>query len=113
VKFYINFATLILFLLLRLPGLKEKVDFERKGSSSRTGGGLAAFIAGVVILSTFIWAAPSHTYMGENWVLVLEMPLLLVGSLLTVGGLAAFIRSLLIGAELILPETKPAPLSGD
>jgi hypothetical protein len=94
-KFFTNFVTLIVFLLLRLPGLREKVDFSESSNSKGTNGGLAATVAGIIILSAFLWVSPSHTYMGDNWVLVLEMPLLISGSILTVGGLIVFTWSLL------------------
>ncbi|MEN8242118.1 MAG: hypothetical protein ABFS17_09370 [Chloroflexota bacterium] len=94
VKFYVNFVTLLIFLALRLPGIKEKVDFTTSSSSKGTTGGLAAFVAGIIILSTFIWAAPSHMYMGDNWLMVLELPLMISGTALTVGGLVAFISGL-------------------
>jgi hypothetical protein len=99
VKFFTNFVTLLLFLALRLPGLREKVDFSSPSGSKGANGGLAAFVAGVIILSSFIWVSPSHTYMGDNWVLVLETPLLVSGSLLTSGGLIAFVRSLLASVQ--------------
>jgi hypothetical protein len=113
VKFYINFATLILFLLLKLPGLWERVDFTNTNSSKGTSGGLAAFVSGVLVLSTFVWAAPSHTYRGDNWVLVLEFPLLVSGSLLALGGLVLLVRSLLTSFEMTPMNTTIEALSGD
>jgi len=113
VKFFTNFVTLVIFLLLRLPGLREKVDFSRATGSSGTSGGLAAFVAGLVVLSSFIWVSPSHTYLGENWVLVLEGPLLIFGLLLTIGGLIVFTRSLLVSAEILPQNAPPSPISGD
>lgn len=113
VKFFTNFVTLVIFLLLMLPGLRARVDFTKKSGSRGTSGGLAAFVAGLVVLSTFIWASPSHTYLGENWVLVLEIPLVIFGSLLTIGGLIVFIRSLVVTADIQPQPTPLYSLSGD
>lgn len=89
VKFFTNIAALILFLLLKLPGIRDKVDFSKPSSKSENAmsGGLAAFISRLVVLTVFIWAGPSHTYMGENWVEKFTAPILISGILLTVGGL--------------------------
>lgn len=105
VKFYINFVTLLIFLALKLPGIKEKVDFTTSVKSTGTTGGMAAFVAGTVILSTFSWAAPTHIYMGDNWLMVLELPMLISGTALTVGGLAAFISGLVSSVK----ETSAVP----
>jgi hypothetical protein len=112
-KFFTNFVTLIVFLLFKLPGLKEKVDFSTPSESKGTSGGLAAFVAGSIILSTFMWVSPSHTFMGANWVLVLEMPLLISGSILTFGGLIIFTRSLLFAMRETSTVTTVVPASGD
>lgn len=95
VKFFTNFITLLIFLLLRLPGVRGKIDFSLGTKSKNIDGGLAAFVSGILILSTFLWVTPTHTYQGENWVLVLELPLMISGISLTFGGLYVFIRGLL------------------
>ncbi len=101
VKFYLNLLTLVLFLLFGLPGLREKIDFEKSGGKNNilTSGGITSFIAGVIVLSTFVWAAPSHTYMGQNWVEVLDIPLLVSGSILLLGGLLALVWGMLSTGE--------------
>jgi len=89
VVFYINALTLIVFLLLLIPGLRKKVDFSRSGKSDKTtGGGLAAMVAGTVILSTPMWVGASHVYMGSNWVDVLAVPIYISGTFLILGGMA-------------------------
>jgi hypothetical protein len=89
-KLYTNAITLILFLILRAPGIREWVDFSTPASQSekKTAAGAAAIVAGLVTLSVFGWVGASHTYMGENWVEVLQTPLIIAGTLLTIGGLA-------------------------
>jgi len=95
VKFFTNFITLLIFLLLRLPGVRDKIDFSSGTKSKNIDGGLAAFVSGILILSAFIWVTPTHTYQGENWVLVLELPLIISGISLTFGGLFVFTRALI------------------
>lgn len=88
VKFYINIFTLIMFLLLNIPGLREKVDFSRSGgkAETNTGAGMAAIIVGTLMLTIFHWAGPSHTFFGENWVYVLQVPIIVVGTMLILIG---------------------------
>ena len=93
-KFFSNVITLILFLIYLIPGIREKVNFSMNGGSADkdTAGGLAAIVAGVILLTTPIWAGPSHTYQGENWVILLETSLYISGILLTGGGVALLMR---------------------
>jgi len=94
VVFYINTLTLIFFLLLLIPGLRDKVNFTKGGKDAdkTTGGGLAAMVAGAVILSTPMWVGATHVYMGTNWVDVLAVPIYFFGTLLFLGGLALLAR---------------------
>jgi hypothetical protein len=89
VVFYINVLTLIVFLILAIPSLRAKVDFSKSGKNAdkMTGGGLAAMVAGTVILSTPMWVGASHVYMGSNWVEVLAWPIYIFGTILTLGGM--------------------------
>ena len=92
VKFYVNAITLLYFLLLSAPGIRDKVNFSAKGNDSSektTAGGMAAILAGTVILTVFSWAGPSHTFYGENWVYVFFTPLVVIGTVLILGGIAA------------------------
>jgi hypothetical protein len=90
VKFYTNVITLVFFLILAIPSLKEKVGLSKNGRNldAATGGGLAAMVAGTAILSMKIWVGTSHVYMGNNWVDVLAWPIYITGTVLTLGGIA-------------------------
>jgi len=90
VVFAINVATLVLFIILGTPGLREQIKFEDNGDdiTGATATGLTAFFVGVILLSTSHWAGPSHTFDGVNLVHVLRIPLLASGSIFTLGGLA-------------------------
>jgi hypothetical protein len=94
VVFYINVLTLIVFLLLLIPGLRAKVDFTKGGKDAdkTTGGGLAAMVSGAVILSTPMWVGASHIYLGSNWVDVLALPIYIFGTILILGGIALLAR---------------------
>lgn len=89
VKFYINIFTLLVFLFFKTPGIWNKVDFSSPGGKNeiKTGAGLAAIVTGILTLTIFYWAGPSHTFFQENWVYVLQTPLLIVGTALTLGGI--------------------------
>lgn len=98
-KFYFNVASLILFLIFLIPGVKKRVNYSRedRGSDQDTAGGLAAIILGVLLLTTPIWAGPSHTFQGENWVMLLQTELNLSGILLTGAGVAMLARVIVNG----------------
>lgn len=88
IKFYTNAVTLLIFLILALPSMRKKVDFSKpmsRGDKSAASG-LTAFIAGVIMLTINVWVGTSHTFLGANWVDVLKTPLIVGGSLLTIGG---------------------------
>jgi len=95
VVFYINALTLIVFLVLGIPALREKVDFSKssKESDKATGAGLAAMVSGVIILSTPMWVGASHIYMGTNWVYVFAWPIYIFGTFLTVGGIGLLAKA--------------------
>jgi hypothetical protein len=103
VVFYINALTLILFLLLLIPGLRQKVDFSKGGKTAdkSAGGGLAAMVAGTVILSTPMWVGNTHMYLGRNWVDVLAIPIYIFGTILMVGGLGLLAKSAWRSEEIL------------
>jgi hypothetical protein len=96
-KFYFNVASLILFLIFLIPGVKQRVNYSREDreNDKDTAGGLAAIAMGVLILTTPIWAGPSHTSQGENWVDLLHTELILSGILLLGLGIYFFVRNIL------------------
>ena len=77
-------------------------------SETKAAGGLTAFMAGILTLTVFIWAGPSHTYFGENWVFVFETPLVIFGALLVVGGFLIVLREVLryISQNTEVPESR-------
>ena len=108
-KFFINALTLLFFLLLKLPGLRDRVDFTNPGDAETqaTTSGLTAVVTGLFVLTTSIWAGPSHSIIGENWVLVLQGQLVAMGILLTIVGVRSLLR------RRTLTHTEPLPTSKD
>lgn len=111
VKFYINILTLVVFLVLGLPGLREKVDFSRAGGKSEvnTAVGMAAIIAGALTLTVFHWAGPSHTFFQQNWTYEFYGPLVVVGIALTLWGIVRIGRVIveILSQEVHVPALKP------
>ena len=112
-RFYITTFTLVVFLILRLPPIWKLIGgFQRGGGDAATTGGLAAFVGGLVVLTTLLWATPTHIGPdGANWVNVLRLPLLAGGSLLAFGGAAlvwaANRRGRAVSAEEARAEGQP------
>ncbi len=109
VKFGINAITLLFFLLLKLPGLRDRVDFTKPGDeeTQATTSGLTVVVTGLFVLTTSIWAGPSHSIEGENWVLVLQGQLIATGILLTIVGIRSLLR------RRTLAHAEPVPTSKD
>lgn len=95
IKLYTNLFTLIYFLVLRIPSLFDRVRFDEPEETLQTpSAGLAAIVSGAVVTTTILWAGPSHTFQGNNWVEVLDSTLLIGGAILLLGGLVAVLRNL-------------------
>ncbi|MEK6256333.1 MAG: hypothetical protein N2C13_03325 [Chloroflexota bacterium] len=103
IKFYTNVVGLIIFLILKAPGIRERMDFvtPMRKAEKMAANGMASFVAGIVIVTIFAWAGPSHMYQGNNWVEVLDAPLIAGGVILVIGGLVGVIRSM---KELVYQE---------
>lgn len=95
VVLYLNLLTLVLMAVIGLPGIRENVDFTKGGGKTdrTTTGGLAAIMTGGLILSTLMWASPTHTYQGDNWVMLLATPIILGGGILVAAGLGALVST--------------------
>lgn len=94
VRLYITVATLIAFVIVRLPGIWNKLGSgsDQRGNLS-TPTGLALIVAGAAMVSAPWWASPEHVSEGINYVNTL-------GVLLTIDGLAMiFAGGLLLSAR--------------
>ena len=92
IRVYVTVFTLIFFFLLKLPPVKDIVDFKQSAKSSSSGGlatGIAMIICGIITLATKLWVGFSHvTSEGTNWVDVLDIPLKISGFGMMVAGIA-------------------------
>lgn len=89
IRYYFTTLVLVVFLLLRLPPVWRLINgFTGGGQGNwRMPTGLAAFVGGLIVLTTPLWATPTHIGPdGANWVNVLRTPLLAGGVLLTLVG---------------------------
>lgn len=88
VRFYLSILTLVVVAILRLPGIWKHITLDEPTPDTwRASTGLAAIVAGVAMLTTPLWAGPTHLLDGYQWVNVLRMPLLVAGGALLLGGL--------------------------
>lgn len=99
VRFYITVVTLVAYAVVRFPGVWKKAglgDQKNKPGSPMAAGGVALIVSGSLILTTPLWVGETHMLGDYNLVYTLEIPLLLDGTLLVVGGLGMlFARKLL------------------
>ena len=104
---YANILTLLVFLVLSTPNYRDRVNFSDPGDAGTqsTASGLAAIMAGVLLLSVPMMVGSSHIYQGNNWVDVLGTTISVGGGLLIGGGLLRLIGGRLKEAvRLILGE---------
>jgi hypothetical protein len=89
---YTTVLTLAVFLIFRIPGIWQAVNFD-KGSRNGNTGGLAAAITlilvGISVMALPFMMAETHTFVadGINWAATWYLPLNLIGVLLIVDGL--------------------------
>jgi hypothetical protein len=93
VKFFTNAFTLLYFAILTLPSIRKYVDFEAHEDSPdlAIGGGLAAIVAGGIVMTVNSWVGSSHIFEGENWVTLIQRPLNLSGAFLVAAGIATLV----------------------
>ena len=97
-RFYVSVLTLVVLLVLRLPGIWKWVDFTQpwpERASKSTAGGVTAIMMGIIALSTPMWAGANHVVDGYNLVYVLEIPLAVGGWSLVLAGMGALITGAL------------------
>jgi protein-S-isoprenylcysteine O-methyltransferase Ste14 len=64
-------------------------------------------MAGTLMLTVFHWAGPSHTYFQQNWTYVFYVPLVVVGTALTLWGVLLIGRAV---RDSLTPQVKVARL---
>lgn len=100
VRLYITLLTLIAYAIVRFPGIWKKSGLgnrNNKPGSPMAAGGVAMIVAGLLILTTPFWIGETHMLDGYNLVYTLEVPLLLDGTLLVLGGSGMLFARRLLG----------------
>jgi hypothetical protein len=78
---YATALTLIVFLLFRIPGIWQGVDFSQgKGKSNQTAGGAAAIVLGLLTLTIQDTMGATHTWGGINYADAFNLTMTLVGA---------------------------------
>jgi hypothetical protein len=91
---YTTVLTLIVFLLFRIPGIWQGVNFYR-GGGNRTAGGVAAILLGALTLTIQYTMASTHTWGGVNYADAFNTGMTLTG-----------IGLLLLGAGILVTVEK-------
>jgi len=87
---YTTVLTLVIFLLFRIPGIWQGVNFEKPAGDKKTGRRAAAIAlgaAGLLALTVQFLMAPTHTIGGVNYADVWHAALTLIGAGLLVAGI--------------------------
>jgi predicted phage tail protein len=86
---------LIVFLLYRIPGVWEKVDFTQAPQGENEGaGGAAAIVSGLLAFSIQYWMAGTHTMNnGINYGDAFHTSMTIFGLALVFGGLGLIIST--------------------
>ena len=91
---YMNALTLIIFLLFRIPGIWQGVNYEKPAGDKKTGkqaAAIALVTTGLLSLTIQFIMAPTHTINGFNYADVWHAALTLIGTALILGGATAAI----------------------
>jgi hypothetical protein len=92
---YANILTLILFLVFRIPGIWQGVNYEKaedEKSSGKDAAAAALSLCGLLSLTIQYWMAPTHTLGGVNFADAWHVALTLIGwGLVLLGAAAALV----------------------
>jgi hypothetical protein len=91
---YITLLTLILFLVFRLPKVREMDLFQNSTDvENDNAGGVTAVVIGLLVLGVQHWAGPTHMLNGTNFADAFHGAMLIIGS-----------ASILLGSILIIKK---------
>lgn len=98
---YITVLTLIIFLLFRLPKVREMGLYNGEADqSSDAAGGLTAFVIGALVLTVQVWVGPAHLLEGVNYADAFHNAMLLAGISIMLYGIGLFSRRFFARAGL-------------
>ena len=108
---YTTVLTLVIFLLFRIPGVRQGVDFEKPSGDKKTGKQAVAIALGAVGLLTLtiqFLMAPSHTIGGVNYADVWHTALTVIGLALILSGIgtAFYTERVLLRREALAKAIK-------
>ena len=93
IRFYLSLLTMVYLLILRWPGVWQRVRTESPDDQSgQIGTGIAAIVAGIPTLTVQFWAASTHVLQGVNYADVWHWQLAVVGWSLIAGGVWLLLR---------------------
>jgi len=91
VRFYITALTLIVLLLVRIPRVWNTSGLGKPGGGKghlATPLGITLLTTGLLLITAPLWAAPEHIVDGFNYVMTLQVPLVVDGIAMMLGGIA-------------------------
>ena len=98
---YATVFTLIVFLILGLPKVKQLVGFEKGGDNGKTAaGGMTAIVGGMLFLSVQMWAGPTHIFDGVNLANYFHTQMMISGGILLTVGLGMLVYATLKSAKV-------------
>jgi hypothetical protein len=106
---YVTALTLILFLLFRIPGIWQGVNFEKPAGGKKTGrnaSAIATAAAGLLALTVQFVMAPTHTIGGINYADIWHAALTAIGAALIACGIGIATFGRFSPARRALPEAE-------
>ena len=106
---YMNVLTLVLFLLFRIPGVWQGVNYEKPAGENKTGkqaASIALAAVGLLSLTIQFLMAPTHTIGGVNYADVWHVTLTALGATLILIGAALAVYTEMAVARHAALETK-------
>ena len=90
---YTTVLTLAVFLLFRIPGVWQGVDYTNGSSEDNTGklsAAITLLVTGLLTLTVQYWAGPTHTWDGTNWAAAFLVTSTMLGLGQVLGGVVLF-----------------------
>jgi uncharacterized membrane protein len=107
---YMNVLTLVIFLIFRIPGIWQAVDYEKPAGGKQSGrdaAAIALMATGLLSLTIQFLMAPTHTIGGFNYADIWHVALSIIGTILisTGAGLAFYNNLDIISVEKTASES--------
>ena len=102
---YTTILTLVVFLLFRIPGIWQGVNFDRGNSrANNMAGGAAAILLGIMTLTIQFTMGATHTWGGVNYADAFNLAMTLAGSALLLGGIGFIVGTEKAGLTATSPQ---------